>query len=98
MEITTISDFRRAVRQGKYTSIGCYPLFYLMADGECMCTDCVKAERRSILGAMADKSYRDFQWTPVAIDINYEDGDMYCAQCNERIESAYAEPEDEVAA
>lgn len=97
MLINTISDFRTAVRQRKYTSVGCYPLFFLMADGECLCPSCAKTERRQILEAMADRSYRDFSWLPVAIDINYEDGDMQCAHCNERIESAYAEPEETAA-
>jgi hypothetical protein len=30
-------------------------------------------------------------WRIVASDINYEDPDLYCDHCHQRIESAYAE-------
>jgi hypothetical protein len=91
MQIKNISDFRRAVRVGPYAWPGGYPLFWLMSDG-CACRfDVAKTERRNMLEALAEQSGNG--WRPVALEINYEDGELYCAHTNERIESAYAEPE-----
>ena len=85
----TVSMFRRDVRNGRYTSYGCYPLFFLVSDGEALCFDCAYTERgniiRAIHGGWADG------WRVVACDANWEDPAMYCAHCGERIESAYAE-------
>jgi hypothetical protein len=99
MEINSISDFRRAVRNGPYAWPGGYPLYFVMGDGEAISFKAAKAERRALLEALAESDIRPRdQWLPVAVEINYEDGELYCAHANERIESAYAEPEDEIAA
>jgi hypothetical protein len=60
----------------KYTSVGCYPLFYLTAGCEVLCPACASAEPT----------------TPPTSDVNWEDPALYCDECSERIESAYAEP------
>ena len=62
----------------KYTSIGCYPIFYLDPGTECLCADCARK-------AEAEGEPIDGQ------AVNWEDPDLYCAACEERIESAYAE-------
>lgn len=95
MEIKTISDFRKAIRNGPYAWPGGYPLYFVMADGEALSFAAAKAERRAIIEAISDKAkgYPNNGWVPAALDINYEDGELYCAHTNERIESAYAEPE-----
>jgi hypothetical protein len=66
------------------TSVGCYPLFYMCADGEVLCPLCVESEG-------ASETHEDTQWRIVACDANWEDPLLYCAHCNKRIESAYAE-------
>ncbi len=91
MHINSISDFRRAVRNGAYAWPGGYPCFWLMSDGEALSFDVCKSERRNMLEALRDDSRNG--WRPVALDINYEDGDLYCAHTGKRIESAYAEDE-----
>ena len=62
---------------------GGYPMFYVDKECSTLCPDC------------ANKSYHDpdehEQFRPIDYGINHEDPDMYCAQCGERIESAYAE-------
>lgn len=100
MEIRTISDFRSAIRNGPYAWPGGYPLYFVMADGEALSFAAAKAERRNILEALKlfNTHHLRGEWLPVAVEINYEDGELYCAHTNERIESAYAEPEDDVAA
>jgi hypothetical protein len=95
MLINSISDFRAAIRQGSYAWPGGYPAFFVMADGEALSFAAAKAERRLILEAIRDKAagWPDNGWTPAALEINWEDGELYCAHTNARIESAYAEPE-----
>ena len=97
MEIKSISDFRKAIRQGPYAWPGGYPLYFVMADGEALSFKAAKTERRLILEAIRDKAngFSDSDWVPAGVDVNYEDGELFCAHTNERIESAYAEPEDE---
>ncbi len=78
-----------------YSSYGCYPLFYIFADGGCICPKCVNANIAEI--DEANKGKRRFNshggWAIDAVDVNYEDADLRCDHCGERIESAYAETE-----
>jgi len=72
----------------KYTHLGSYPLFYIDRDNCAVCPACVGTD---ILNATdPDPHNRE---TITAHAINYEDPHLYCDQCGERIESAYAEPE-----
>lgn len=71
-----------------YTWPGMYPRFAIMSDGETLCHRCVK----KYLGQIVDstvKRYRD-GWAVDAIDINWEERDLFCAHCSQAIESAYA--------
>jgi hypothetical protein len=61
----------------KFTSIGCYPILYVSAAGDCLCAACASAPAVNV----------------VASDINWEDPALFCDECSERIESAYAEDE-----
>ena len=68
-----------------YSFPGLYPIYYATADAEAICPDCVNANRPLCADPNADK------WYVTDTDINYEDPELYCAHCNQRIESAYAE-------
>lgn len=92
MNIKTISDFRAAMRHGPYAWPGGYPCFFVTNDGAALSFAAAKAERRNILEAIRDKDHSG--WRVVAVDINWEDGNLYCDHTNERIESAYSEPDD----
>lgn len=59
---------------------GGYPMFYLTHDNDVLCPSCANNEQDAISAA----------------DANWEDPQMYCEECNNRIESAYAEDEVEV--
>ncbi len=60
----------------RYSSIGTYPLFYLTMEGETLCAECANTrDREGIDGQEA----------------NYENPSLYCDECCDRIESAYAE-------
>jgi len=89
MEIATISDFRKAYRNGKYAWPGGYPCYFVTSDGEALSFEAVKKNRRNILEAIAYR-YND-GWRVIALDVNWEDGDLTCADTGERIESAYAD-------
>jgi hypothetical protein len=90
MNITTISDFRRAMRNGPYAWPGCYPLYFVTADGEALSFDAARQERRLILEALRDRDTRS-GWRVARVDVNYEDAELFCSHTGERIESAYAE-------
>lgn len=90
MLIHNTKDLRQALRMGSYTSIGCYPIFFATSDGEAMHPKCVRENYRQVSSAIRHNETYD-SWHVFGCDINYEDASMYCAHCNERIESAYAE-------
>lgn len=72
-----------------YAWPGGYPLYYLAADNETFCTECVNKHIKRIVDATIDGDNKE--WELVARDVNWEDANMQCVQCNKRIESAYAE-------
>lgn len=73
----------------KFTSLGCYPLFYLTRDNGVICPDCMNGKN----GSEAKVGHEDAQWDVTDGDVNWEDPGMYCDHCYARVESAYAEPE-----
>jgi hypothetical protein len=65
-----------------YAWPGAYPLYYL-ADAD-LATCCVKCA----------KDVKEWPSTLIiSSEVNWEDSNLYCEFCNERIESAYAEDE-----
>jgi hypothetical protein len=69
-----------------HSAVGGYPIFYLTADDSVFCADCVQDR----LSRCTDPDDRFFV---TAHAVNYEDPDLYCDLCSDRIESAYAESE-----
>ena len=61
-----------------FTSIGGYPLVYVTKDNCCLCHTCATDN---------DQDYDPI----VAVDVNWENPDLYCDQCSARIESAYTD-------
>ena len=80
-------QFEEALKNGSYAWPGGYPLYLLMADGGTMHIKCAEKNRENIVDSIKTDT-RD-GWLPAAVDVNYEDEDMICCQCNEKIESAY---------
>ena len=89
MYINSISDFRTVVRNGPYAWPGGYPCYFVTSDGAVLSFKAAKQERRNILEAIRDQDRSG--WRVVAVDINWEDPDLFCDHTGERIESAYAE-------
>jgi hypothetical protein len=69
----------------RYTSVGCYPLFYITDDSGVLCPGCVGDE----IDQCCDEASGG--WHVVGADVNYENTSLYCDHCGERIESAYAD-------
>ena len=91
MTTYTYHDLIRDARQGSFTSVGSYPIFFLAKDGETICPKCVRANLMLCARATASRVGYGSDWAIVGCDANWEDASMFCAHCNNRIESAYAE-------
>lgn len=80
-----------------YAWPGGYPLYYVCRDGGALCPKCVKAEEPLAHDNCPREQCRehDPQWCIIGHGINWEDPDLYCDHCGSRIESAYAEPEED---
>jgi hypothetical protein len=74
-----------------YAWPGGYPLHAVTTDGAALCKHCAKTERESIATTAGSDG-----WCVTALDVNYENPQLYCDHCGERIESAYAEPPEPV--
>ena len=81
--------FKNFIRNGSHTFPGCYPVFMIAKDGSCLCYNCAKENAKLIIESTRDESASDWQY--FGSDINWEDGELYCNNCNGRIESAYCE-------
>lgn len=89
MTINTTLQFKNALKAGPYAWPGGYPLFFICDDGAALCCKCAKTEAVGIMRSIQQKA-RD-GWYVTGQDVNWEDPDLFCDHCNERIESAYAE-------
>lgn len=92
----TVRDLMKSLRHGgPFTSVGCYPKFWLTADGGVLSYNAVCENLWQIARAVRDGKAgpESEQWRVVACDINWEDPDMFCDHSGERIESAYADEE-----
>ncbi len=69
----------------KYTDLGCYPVLYLDSRDNVLCAECAEESRSSEYTAEH----------PVVADVNYGDPHLHCDECSERIESAYAEDDED---
>ena len=97
MLIKSISDFRKAVRNGPWAWPGGYPVYWIMADGGACAFRVAKSERRYMLEALRDaaRGWPDKQWLPIELDINWEDTTLTCDHTGERIPSAYGDDDDD---
>ena len=69
-----------------YAWPGGYPQFAVTDDGAAICHRCCKTEREAIATTTGSDG-----WCLTAVDINWEDSQLYCDHCSSRIESAYEE-------
>ena len=90
-DINTIEEIKAQLKEGKFTSLGSYPKYFMTADGEYLSFEAAEENLALVEQAMAERQPDQKQWRIAYVDINWEDPEMYCAHTNKRIESAYAE-------
>lgn len=61
-----------------YAWPGGYPIFYFDSDNAVICATCAN-------------KWDEYSTDLIAYDVNYEDGDLYCENCNAQIECAYCD-------
>lgn len=90
MNISYVWDFNKALAIGPYAWPGGYPHFFITADGGALSFKSAEENAAEIRDAIIanDKSGG---WRVVAMDVNWEESDLYCDHSGKRIESAYAE-------
>ena len=54
-----------------------YPLWYVIDDYKCQCNECATVSKTE--GHVVDQQ------------VNYDDANLWCDECSEKIESAYAD-------
>lgn len=62
---------------------GGYPIYYIDGEGSALCVNCARKEEAEGV------EYWGEEKMPKSAEINYEDTELQCEQCYERIESAY---------
>jgi len=67
-----------------YAWPGGYPMFAITSDGAALCNKCCSTERE-LIGTTTGSD----GWCVIALEINYEDTNLYCDHCSNQIESAY---------
>jgi len=70
---------------------GLYPIYYVTKDSGTLCPECVNDNLK--LCSTDNGANEDAQWFVVASDINWENPELYCDNCECRIPSAYADNE-----
>ena len=89
MKIETTKEFSKQLKNGAHAWPGGYPLFFITSDGAALSFDAAKENRELITESITDDC--NDGWQVVAVDVNWEDGELICDHSGERIESAYAE-------
>lgn len=85
--IKTVAQIKAALREGKYTSLGCYPCYFITSDGGALSFEAVQQNFKSIIDSV--KNQINDGWRVVGLDINYEDAELICDHSGKPIECAY---------
>jgi hypothetical protein len=90
-DITNAAELKATLRAGQWAWPGGYPMFFITSDGGALSFKTVREEYRLVLDSVMYK--HDDGWRVTAVDINWEDEDLFDCHTSERIESAYGEEE-----
>jgi|688.fasta_scaffold2013322_1 hypothetical protein len=89
----TVQNFLEALELGAYAFPGGYPKYFVTGDCEPLSFNAAVENTGLILEALEAGESND-QWYITAVDINYEDTQLYCSHTGERIECAYGDDSD----
>jgi hypothetical protein len=85
------SELKTALRNGPYAWPGGYPLYFVTSDGAALSFEAVRTEYKQVLFSI--RHGVNDGWRVIAVQVNWEDPDLYCDHTGKRIESAYADGE-----
>jgi hypothetical protein len=83
-----IEDLDRALKEGPYTSIGSYPIYFMCWDGETLSYNSVKENYELVCEAIENKD-KHSGWYVIGYGINWENEELIDADTGEKIECAY---------
>lgn len=91
-----LKELSRSLREGPFTSLGSYPKFWMTADQGVLSFDAIVENLWLVYRATRDYNQNVItqevkQWAITAVQVNWEDPDLYCDHTGNRIESAHAE-------
>jgi hypothetical protein len=92
MIIETVADLKKALESGPYAWPGGYPLYFIASDGEALSFAAVEENLELVESSVAENL--NDGWRVLGVNVNWEDDSLFCAHTGNRIESAYAEPDD----
>ena len=87
--ISNVAQLKSTLRNGRFTSLGCYPLYFITSDGAALSFQSVLDNLPEIMSSIRDDS--NDGWRVIACDVNWEDTDLTDDHSGELIESAYGE-------
>jgi len=91
MNTMPLEVLEASLNEGRYTSLGGYPKCLIIKNNQCLCWDCVKENEAEIQESLAMGETSNTYY-PLQAEVNWENSELYCDECGERVESAYAEP------
>lgn len=89
----SLREILEHLSNGPYAWPGGYPLFFVTEDGDAMSFEAVQENIELVARATISREMHHawHGWRVEAVDINWEDGDLYCCHTGKRIPSAYAD-------
>jgi len=85
----TLRQIKTLLRGGPFAWPGGYPMYFVTVSGDVLSFEAVRNRWREVvyshLRGLCDS------WRITALEINYEDGALFCDDSGKRIPSAYAE-------
>ena len=88
----TVHNLMQSLRDGKFTSIGSYPTYFVTGDGEALSHEAVHENLWQVARATRDRrrlGMIERQWAVIGVEVNWEDEELTCAQTGKPIECAY---------
>lgn len=85
----SVEQFNQELQAGPYAWPGGYHKYFITSDSAALSFQAATDNADTIREAIRDEDRGG--WWVVAVDVNWEDPDLYCDHTGERIESAYAE-------
>ncbi len=81
-------------KQTPYAWPGGYPVYALMADGEMLCYKCLTTEPEVFEGGHSSDGESN-DWRFIGADIYWEGPTLQCRHCNNDLEAAYGDPDED---